>query len=83
MIQFVKRNLLLFFRDKASVFFSLLAVFIIIGLYFLFLGDLLGKGLESYGATGVRFLMDSWIMAGLLSVTPITTSQHLPLKEVL
>jgi multidrug/hemolysin transport system permease protein len=24
--------------------------------------------------TGVRFLMDSWIMAGLLSVTPITTS---------
>ncbi len=24
--------------------------------------------------TGIRFLMDSWIMAGLLAVTPITTS---------
>ncbi len=73
MIQFVKRNLLIFFRDKASVFFSLLSVFIIIGLYFLFLGDLLVKGLEGNGLTGVRYLMDSWIMAGLLSVTPITT----------
>lgn len=73
MIQFVKRNLLLFFRDKASVFFSLLSVFIIIGLYFLFLGDLLVRGLEGDGFTGVRFLMDSWIMAGLLAVTPITT----------
>jgi multidrug/hemolysin transport system permease protein len=73
MIQFVKRNLLIFFKDKASVFFSLLSVFIIIGLYFLFLGDLLVKGLEGTGLTGVRYLMDSWIMAGLLSVTPITT----------
>lgn len=73
MIQFVRRNLLIFFRDKASVFFSLLSVFIIIGLYFLFLGDLLVKGLEGEGMTGVRYLMDSWIMAGLLSVTPITT----------
>lgn len=73
MIQFVRRNLLLFFRDKVSVFFSLLSVFIIIGLYFLFLGDLLVGGLEGEGFTGVRYLMDSWIMAGLLSVTPITT----------
>jgi len=38
MIGFAKRNLLIFFRDKAAVFFSLLAVFLIIGLYALFLG---------------------------------------------
>jgi multidrug/hemolysin transport system permease protein len=67
----VKRNLLLFFRDKSSVFFSLLGVMVIIGLYVLFLGDLLIESME--GTKGARFLMDSWIMAGLLAVTPITT----------
>lgn len=67
----VKRNLLLFFRDKSSVFFSLLGVMVIIGLYVLFLGDLLISDME--GIEGARFLLDSWIMAGLLAVTPITT----------
>lgn len=68
----VKRNLLIFFRDRSSVFFSLLGVFVIIGLYVLFLGDMLVKGMD--GMAGARFLMDSWIMAGLLAVTPVTTS---------
>lgn len=36
----VIRNLKLFFRDKAAVFFSLLGVLIIIFLYILFLGTL-------------------------------------------
>jgi multidrug/hemolysin transport system permease protein len=67
----MKRNLLIFFRDRSSVFFSLLSVFIIIGLYVLFLGDVLVKNME--GTANVRFLMDSWIMAGLLAVTPTTT----------
>lgn len=72
MIGFAKRNLLIFFRDKTSVFFSLLAVFIIIGLYALFLGDV---WVNSFGdMTGVRYLMDSWIMAGLLAVTSVTTT---------
>lgn len=72
MIAFTNRNLKVFFRDKTSVFFSLLAVFIIIGLYVLFLGDVWAGSLE--GLTGVRFLMDSWIMAGLLAVTSVTTT---------
>lgn len=72
MIGFCSRNLKLFFKDKSSVFFSLLAVFIIIGLYALFLGDVLVKSLP--GISGARYLMDSWIMAGLLSVTSVTTT---------
>jgi multidrug/hemolysin transport system permease protein len=68
----VKRNLLIFFRDKGSVFFSLLAVFVIIGLYVLFLGDMMVSNMREM--PGARFLMDSWIMAGLLAVTPTTTS---------
>lgn len=72
MIGFAKRNLLLFFKDKSTVFFSLLAVFIIIGLYALFLGDVWTS--EYKGIANIRFLMDSWIMAGLLAVTSVTTT---------
>lgn len=72
MINFGIRNLKVFFKDKSSVFFSLLSVFIIIGLYALFLGDMLTTGFG--GAPGTRFLMDTWIMAGMLAVSSITTT---------
>jgi multidrug/hemolysin transport system permease protein len=73
MTGFAIRNLKIFFKDRSSVFFSLLAVFIIIGLYVLFLGNLWTNNFGSE-AVGVRFLMDSWIMAGLLAVTSVTTT---------
>ncbi|MDP4108628.1 MAG: ABC transporter permease [Bacillota bacterium] len=66
------RNLRIFFRDRSAVFFSLLAVFIIIGLYVLFLGDTFSSQLKD--VKSARFLMDSWIMAGLLAVTSLTTT---------
>lgn len=72
MIGFAVRNLKVFFRDKSAVFFSLLAVFIIIGLYVLFLGDVFSSSIT--GLEGARFVMDSWIMAGLLAVTSVTTT---------
>ena len=69
---FMLRNLRVFFKDRSAVFFSLLAVLIIIGLYVLFLGDVWLDTLE--GVEGARFLMDSWIMAGLLAVSSVTTT---------
>lgn len=72
MIELTKRNLKLFFRDKSAVFYSLLAIIIIIGLYALFLGDTWVRSLSNL--SGVRFMMDSWIMAGILSVTSVTTT---------
>jgi len=72
MISFGIRNLKVFFKDKSSVFFSLLAVFIIIGLYALFLGDVWTSSMSDI--PGVRFLMDSWIMSGVLAVTSVTTT---------
>lgn len=68
----IKRNLKIFFRDKTAIFFSLLSVLILIGLYVLFLGDLMAQNYP--GTPGVRFLMDSWIMAGLLGVSTVTTT---------
>ena len=67
MTAFMKRNLKVFFRDKSSVFFSLLAVLIVLGLYVLFLGDQLVKSFEDKLEDPKR-LMDSWIMAGILAV---------------
>lgn len=67
-----RRSLRLYFRDKTSVFFSLLAVLIIIGLYVLFLGDTIQGDMR--GLPGTRYLMDSWIMAGLMGVVSITTT---------
>ena len=72
MIAFMKRNLKIYFRDKAAVFFSLLGVFIVIGLYVLFLGDVWTKDVE--GLPHAREMMDNWIMAGILSVTSVTTT---------
>jgi len=72
MLNLAYRNLKVFFKDRMSVFFSLLSVFIIIGLYVLFLGDMLSADMGEI--EGSRFLMDSWIMAGLLAVASITTT---------
>jgi len=74
MTNLIKRNLKLFFRDRTSVFFSLLAVFIIIGLYVLFLGNMMVKNFKELLGDNARFTVDSWVMAGLLSVTSITTT---------
>lgn len=67
----IKRNLKVFFRDRAAVFFSLLAVFIIIGLYALFLGNVWMGDLPEKGG---RLLIDSWLISGLLAVTSVTTT---------
>lgn len=67
-----KRNLKIFFRDKTTVFFSFLAVFIILGLYIVFLGDLMASGLQ--GVAEVNFLINSWVMAGILAVTSVTST---------
>lgn len=71
------RNLKLFFRDKASVFFSLLSIIIIIMLYALFLGDVQVKGLESAvgrEVPGGLWLVNAWIFAGILAVSTVTVS---------
>ncbi|HKL84302.1 MAG TPA: ABC transporter permease [Bacilli bacterium] len=64
------RQLKLYFRDKVSVFFSLLSVMIIIGLYVLFLGDIVSSG----QGQDYRTMMDQWIMSGVIAVGGFTTT---------
>lgn len=71
-----KRNLLLFYRDKSSVFFSFLSVLIILGLYILFLSDLQVLNIEQITGKvpGISALVNSWVMAGLIAVSTVTLS---------
>ncbi|MCL2837394.1 MAG: ABC transporter permease [Defluviitaleaceae bacterium] len=72
----IKRNILLFFRDKANVFFSLLAVFIIIGLHVLFLGNMLEQVLQAelgFQSDKAGIVMTSITLAGMVAVTSVTS----------
>lgn len=73
MTTLLKRNLKLYFRDRGSVFFSLLAVLIIIVLYAVFLGDVwLNDNMKQLADP--QQLMDTWLAAGLLAVVSVTTT---------
>lgn len=74
MLALVKRNIKIYFRNKGAWLASLLTVFIIIGLYALFLGDQLSKGFEGIGLESPRLLTDGWIMAGIISIMPLSIS---------
>ena len=71
----IKRNILLFFRDRANVFFSLLAVFIIIALYALFLGDAMEESLAQvigFESDKIGVIMASLTLGGMVAVTSVT-----------
>jgi multidrug/hemolysin transport system permease protein len=70
------RNIRIYVRNRMSVFFSFLSVIIIIAMYALFLGKVQVDGIRrSVGdIPGIRALVDSWIMAGLLSVNAVTVT---------
>lgn len=72
MITVTKRNILLYFRDKSALFFSLLAVIIMVVLYGTFLGNLISDSLPDFPAK--KWLLLSWIFAGILAVTSVTTT---------
>ena len=72
MLNFALRNLVLFFKDKTAVVLSFLAEFIVVGLYILFMRDNLIGGFA--GVTDVEPLLDAWMIAGLMGITPLTTT---------
>jgi multidrug/hemolysin transport system permease protein len=73
----VGRNLRLFFRDRLNVFFSLLGAIILFALYTLFLGNLqtddLVASLPGATADEVQAFVDSWMFAGIVLITTVTT----------
>ncbi len=72
MLDFAFRNLVLFFKDKTAVALSFLAEFIVVGLYILFMRDNLLDGFA--GVANAEALLDAWMIAGVLGITPVTTT---------
>lgn len=72
MMILIRRNMKVYFRDRSAVFFSLLSVLIIIGLYVLFLGNTLSQDLKD--VPDAKFLINSWLVAGILTVASVTTT---------
>ncbi len=71
MNQIVKRNLTLYFRDRVSVFFSLLAVMINFLLYIFIFRDLYGTSL--FNLPDIREITDAWAIGGMLAAPTVTT----------
>ena len=70
----VKRNMINYFYDKTSIFFSMLSVFILILVYVLFLGQLqVNTVIEEVGdIDGISGLINSWLVAGLIVTSSVT-----------
>lgn len=80
-----KRNLLIYFRNKSAVFFSILSALILLAIMVVFLGESSSEGLldalNQYGtgtaeenAKNASWLVQLWIILGINSVTVSLTA---------
>lgn len=82
----LKRNILLYFRDCAAVFFSLLSMLIVLALMVVFLGNMNSENvvyaLEQFGSrrdaaadkANADYLIQMWTLAGILLVNTVTVT---------
>lgn len=80
-----KRNLLVYFRNRSAVFFSLLSALILLAIMVVFLGESssnelrivlnqYGNGLVEENAENASWLVQLWIMGGILGINSVTVS---------
>lgn len=73
----VKRNIKIYFREPVSVFFSMLGALIVLLLYVLFLSkvqvDDIAKSMPGIPMDDISFLVNAWVMGGILSISTVTT----------
>lgn len=70
-----QRNLRLFIRNKPLVFFSLLSVMIVVGLYVLFLGDINVQNIRSEigrDIPQIDALVFAWMLPGAIAISTMT-----------
>lgn len=80
-----KRNLLIYFRNKSAVFFSILSALILLAIMVVFLGESSSEGLldalNQYGtgtaeenAKNASWMVQLWILGGILGINSVTVS---------
>lgn len=72
MLSLCKRNLLLYFRDKSGVFFSILGAMISLVLYVIFIKKSMLA--EWSQVPGAKQLLDLWLIGGTLAITAVTAT---------
>ncbi|UWD49473.1 ABC transporter permease [Clostridioides difficile] len=72
MFNIAQRNIMIFLRNKRGVFSSFLGAIIVIAIYVIFLGENLKEGYPNI--KDIDILMNSWAMAGIISVVSVTTT---------
>lgn len=79
LMRLTERNIKVFIKDRANVFFSLLAPLIVLALYVVFIGrmqsDGIAEALAEYGVSAdgaVRAFSDSWMLSGVMATSCIT-----------
>lgn len=70
----IERNIKKYFRDKGTLIFSLLSVFIVSGLYFFFLADMQVEYIVSEvgNVTGIENMIYTWIIGGLICIPAVS-----------
>lgn len=76
LLSLVARNNKVFFRNKTLVFFSLLSVIILVGLYTIFLQKLQVDAIAQFVPVtpDIEILVNEWMIAGLLSIIAMTAT---------
>ncbi len=73
----VRRNLQIYFRDRATVMLSLLAAVILLLLYLLVLGSLqvnsLRQEFPEARTENIEWFVGSWVYAGIVMITTVST----------
>lgn len=76
-VKLVQRNMRIFFRDRMNVFFALLASLVMFIAYLFFLGglqiDSIREAFPGAGVEAIQYFVNSWVFAGILTVTCVTT----------
>ena len=67
LIALIKRHLMIYLRDRWAIFFSFLSVFIILGLFILFL-----RNSFDLSEPNTDYMVYSWILSGVLMVSTVT-----------
>lgn len=75
-LSLVQRNNKLFLRDKTQVFFSLISVFVVIGLYIVFLQKTQIDAIQAIVpvTTEIKTMVNEWMVSGLISIIAVTTT---------
>lgn len=85
-MQIIKRNIMIFFRDRGTVVSSVMSMLIVLGLMILFLGDMNSQdiiyALERMGGSrnaaedqaNAKYLISMWTLAGILLSNTVTVT---------